>query len=128
MSRELFVQVGRDGNASHGTNYIHVDDASEDSILHGEPDHTVRSHILPQRLRLLPTGGRGRKDDHVYQYLARLGCVSTAGFENPTTDVDHNPSHRKVSALHLHHEYIHYPHHCYYNQLELSHPEDSPHA
>jgi len=103
----------------------------------------VRSHLVPQRLRLLPARRRRRKDDHVYFHRWNSPCrksasvyfhpagasrVPAAGVEDPATHVDHNSTHRQVPAVHVHHEHRDDPHNGHHHQLELQDAAHPPHA
>ena len=66
LANEAVKMIRLEGCLVLGKYYIfrhHLlhDPATQDPLLHGEPHHSLRRHILPHRARLLPSLGFGRK-------------------------------------------------------------------
>jgi len=58
----------------------------------------------------------------------RLQRLVPARVEDPASDVDHDPSHREVPAVHVHYEHCDDRHNGNHHQLELQDATHSPHA
>ena len=51
------------------------DPPAQDPLLHGEPHHPLRRHLLPHRPRLLPAIGLGRKGNQEQHCVLLIGSV-----------------------------------------------------
>ena len=100
-------------------------DTKKDSILHSEPDHSLRADIIPLRQCILSSSRCGREDDYVYKYPTGTGGVSSTRVQDPTPHVDIYTPNSQVSVVYFHHEHLHDLHHCDHHKLELQDPSYS---
>lgn len=73
---------------------------AEDAVLHGEPDHTVRGHIVPVRTGVLPAVRVWREGVpvHIHPALAHR-VLPTPGRDHPA-HVAHRAPARQISPIH----------------------------
>jgi len=90
------LHVRRRRRSSQSTDHVHAENSAQDSFLHGQPHHSVRSNLVLERLRLLFASRRRRKDDHVHIDSARSGRFSAASLQDPTADLHYHSSHSQL--------------------------------
>ena len=114
-------------NQSNGVG-VQLQDKKEDLVLHGQLDHTHCAHQLSQHIRVLLANRRGRENDLVYIYFARLGCVSLACVKDFATHVNGYSVDIQVLDIHVDDEHCNHFEHGDNHQLELSHTAHTHHA
>ena len=98
-----------------------------DAVLHGQPHHSVCAHLADQRLSVLPSVGRRRKDHHVHLHPPSADCLPSARVEDSAANGQQHSADRQVPVVHVHHEHPDHPHHRHHHQLELPYAANAPH-
>lgn len=73
---------------------------AEDAVLHGQPDHTVRGHIVPVRVGVLPAVRVRREGVAVHIHTAVAHRVLPAAGRDHTAHVAHRAAARQIPAVH----------------------------
>lgn len=79
---------------------VQPDAPPEDALLHGQPDHTLRGHLVPVRSGLLPAQRLWREDLALHQHPALAYRVLPPAGRDHSAHVADGAAAGKVSALH----------------------------
>ena len=128
MSRQEPLRLRPSQATARRLDNLHAAHPQENPVLHGQPDHSVRPDIVPQRLHLLPAGGCWRKDDHVRLHPPRSHRIPAPRLKDLASDITHSSSDRQVPPLHIRHEHICNRPGCLHHKLEFQDAKDAPNA